>query len=88
MSKKLKYGDPVQKESQMTLANSKHFPRPKEPLWREVTISEAHLRDALAPVLKQFRLVISTSDVDRVILSEPDKGTYRLTYSISRGKEA
>ena len=52
--------------------------------WRETTISEHHLRDCIAPLLKQLRFVQSTEYVDRVILSDPKDHTYKLTYAISR----
>jgi len=52
--------------------------------WRETTISSDHLRDCIAPLLKQLRLTPSTEYVERVILSDPKDDTYKLTYAISR----
>jgi len=55
--------------------------------WRETTISEAWLRDSIAFLLQQHRHVRSSSEVDRVILSDPKNNTYKLTYSVRRKED-
>lgn len=55
--------------------------------WRETTISEAWLREAISFLLQQHRFVRSSSEVERIILSDPKNDTYKLTYSVSRRKE-
>ena len=52
--------------------------------WRETEISGDHLRDCIAPLLKQLRFVQSTEFVERVILSDPKDGVYKLTYAVKR----
>lgn len=52
--------------------------------WREIEISETWIREGIAFLLQQHRFVRSSSEVDRVILSDPKNGTYKLTYSVSR----
>lgn len=55
--------------------------------WRETQISETWMREIVAPLLQQLRFVRSSSEVERVVLSDLKDGKYTLTYSVSRRKE-
>lgn len=74
----------------MLLKNSRYYQiglDMKTNPWKEVTISDEWMRDAIAPVLQKLSYVRSMIDVDKVIVTDHHNGTYKLTYSTSRRKE-